>query len=350
MKPPIPPYVTGSDTSKAAAEGIAPVAYTLRERVLNFIVSRGRYGATREEVSHMLAMKHQTSSARCNELVAAGSLVELNMTRATSDGRAQSHILMSANIWKQDDPLVPPRGNAKLSAELTRLKMDAESDKARSYNEGRQDEANRAAGEISDLKTQLAKLERDMKEDSLFRAPRLLERAEKAERELGEMRKAYEEEAARAVRSEAELKKAWEVSGAAPARGLADLELHEVVGDLKRDQEELIRAREAMSTLGVEEGHLPPLIGSIVGQLYAVRQIVNPEMVLTGVTRNPTGTTYNYTNGNDARRTLAVKTPTVFEAKGRRASTRAEEERGGGRRAAGCVAAAWPADLAGSHD
>lgn len=63
--------ITGSDTSKAASEGIAPVAYSLRERIRNFIVSRGRYGATREEASRILVMKHQTCSARCNELIAA---------------------------------------------------------------------------------------------------------------------------------------------------------------------------------------------------------------------------------------------------------------------------------------
>lgn len=92
-----------------------------------------------------------------------------------------------------------------------------------------------------------------------------------------------------------QLKSAWSASGAAAARGLGGLTLCEVIADIKKDQKELIEARKAMSPIGVAEGHLPGLVGSIVGQLHAIRQVVNPEMKLMEVIKTAVGKTFKYT-------------------------------------------------------
>jgi hypothetical protein len=62
------PYAKGSQTSKAAAERAEPHAKGDAERVLAFIRSRGKYGATCDECELTLSLRHQTASARINGL------------------------------------------------------------------------------------------------------------------------------------------------------------------------------------------------------------------------------------------------------------------------------------------
>lgn len=79
------PYVRRSDTSKAAAQEIAPVADSLRQRVLRAIQTRG--DATCDEIEVTLGMRHQTASARLRELVLGGFIEDTGTRRKTRSGR-----------------------------------------------------------------------------------------------------------------------------------------------------------------------------------------------------------------------------------------------------------------------
>jgi hypothetical protein len=82
----VPPYVPDRATSKAAAESIAPSAHAIRSKVLAFVKSRGRNGATCDEVEASLDLRHQTASARIRELYLHREIAE-GGKRATRSGR-----------------------------------------------------------------------------------------------------------------------------------------------------------------------------------------------------------------------------------------------------------------------
>jgi len=90
---PYPGYVTGSDTSEAAAESIKGFAGSLRYRILQYILSRGQEGATDDEIERFFGMRHQTVSARRRELVQQGHIETSELRRRTSSGR-------TATVWK----------------------------------------------------------------------------------------------------------------------------------------------------------------------------------------------------------------------------------------------------------
>lgn len=81
------PFVPGSDTSREAAESIAPVSSAIRVRIYEWIRARGRRGATCDEVEEALGLRHQTASARVRELVRSGALVDSGQRRRTRSGR-----------------------------------------------------------------------------------------------------------------------------------------------------------------------------------------------------------------------------------------------------------------------
>lgn len=88
-----------ADTSIAAAESIKPVAKTLRERVFDYIQSRGIHGATIDETVAALGLKIQTVCGRFNELAGGPyrvgdevrhypvRIVQTGETRQTESGR-----------------------------------------------------------------------------------------------------------------------------------------------------------------------------------------------------------------------------------------------------------------------
>lgn len=82
-----PPYERGSDTSRAAAASMARISPALRARVEAFLVSRGRFGATDNEIEIALGMRHQTASARRRELVQLGHARDSLARRHTDSGR-----------------------------------------------------------------------------------------------------------------------------------------------------------------------------------------------------------------------------------------------------------------------
>lgn len=81
----------GTETSAQAALSMEKAAPAIRERVLDFITARGMNGATADEVEAALCGRHQTISARVNELARAMAIVPLG-NRKTRSGR-------SAIVW-----------------------------------------------------------------------------------------------------------------------------------------------------------------------------------------------------------------------------------------------------------
>jgi hypothetical protein len=80
-----------TDTSRAAAESMAPHAGALRERVFAFV--NWEHGATCDEIEHSLKLAHQTASARLWELKRAQRIVDSGRRRPTTSGR-------QAIVWR----------------------------------------------------------------------------------------------------------------------------------------------------------------------------------------------------------------------------------------------------------
>ncbi len=76
----------GTDTSFAAAQSKVSSAEIDRERVFNYVVSRGEQGATCDEAEVALGMSHQSCSPRFNEL-AKNNLEVTELRRPTRSGR-----------------------------------------------------------------------------------------------------------------------------------------------------------------------------------------------------------------------------------------------------------------------
>lgn len=85
--PDSPGFARGSDTSEMAAASMVPSADSIRERVRNYIASRGLDGATCDEVQYALDMLHQTASARVTELRLRGDIIKSGEKRRTKAGR-----------------------------------------------------------------------------------------------------------------------------------------------------------------------------------------------------------------------------------------------------------------------
>lgn len=81
------PHCTGSDTSRAAAESMRGHAADVRWRVLAHIRAQGEAGSTCEESEIALGLKHQTASARVNELHSGGFIVDSGLRRLTTSKR-----------------------------------------------------------------------------------------------------------------------------------------------------------------------------------------------------------------------------------------------------------------------
>lgn len=96
-----PGFVAGSETSKEAAESVAPHLGKLQGRVMAFVAARGAVGATDWELEHYLGLCHQSASARRRELVLKGLIGKSGRTRATGSGR-------KANVWVPRQHAVEP--------------------------------------------------------------------------------------------------------------------------------------------------------------------------------------------------------------------------------------------------
>jgi hypothetical protein len=91
--------VSVAETRREAFESIDPSH--LRTKVLDSIRASGRAGRTCDEVEEMLAMSHQTASARVNELAKLALIVDSGRKRKTRSGRG-------ATVWVVVMPPSPP--------------------------------------------------------------------------------------------------------------------------------------------------------------------------------------------------------------------------------------------------
>ncbi len=83
-------------TSVQAALTHLPKSGTARRKVLDYIVSRGTYGATDDEIAKGLDMNPSTVRPRRLELQEVGLIVENGLTRKTRWGN-------DAKIWVDTD-------------------------------------------------------------------------------------------------------------------------------------------------------------------------------------------------------------------------------------------------------
>jgi hypothetical protein len=81
------PYISHSETSRAAADSIEPEAGTLRYAVLAYIRRAGEAGATDEEVQTGVPMRANTQRPRRRELELGGLVRDSGTTRLVRSGR-----------------------------------------------------------------------------------------------------------------------------------------------------------------------------------------------------------------------------------------------------------------------
>jgi len=81
-----PPYQAHSDTSREAAERVAPLAHTMRGQVLAYLRRCGADGATDEEMQIRMPIPANTQRPRRIELVAEGFVKASGKTRTTRSG------------------------------------------------------------------------------------------------------------------------------------------------------------------------------------------------------------------------------------------------------------------------
>jgi hypothetical protein len=94
------PYQQEHVTSFDAAMSIAPVAKSLRQRVLDYIVECGADGATDDEVQVATGLDSHTEVPRRIDLYRNGDVVDSGRTRLTRRGRA-------AVVWIAREFVVP---------------------------------------------------------------------------------------------------------------------------------------------------------------------------------------------------------------------------------------------------
>ena len=88
------PAVSGApETQLAAAISVYPTSGSMRRRVLDIIIASGARGMTDDELEAFLRARHQSVSARRNELARLGWIADSGDRRPTSSGR-------EAAVWK----------------------------------------------------------------------------------------------------------------------------------------------------------------------------------------------------------------------------------------------------------
>jgi hypothetical protein len=81
------PYQSHSDTSREAADGIAPSANRLRAAVFEYLRSRGADGATDEEGIRDTGISPSTYRPRRIECQQVGRVIDSGRKRKTASGR-----------------------------------------------------------------------------------------------------------------------------------------------------------------------------------------------------------------------------------------------------------------------
>ena len=103
------PYAKGSETSRAAAVSMLGIAPGQRKRVKAFILGKGVYGATADEVQVEVGLSHQNGSARVSELAKDNEIHDSGRKRPTRTGRpAVVYIVRMKPAIPPLPPGVPP--------------------------------------------------------------------------------------------------------------------------------------------------------------------------------------------------------------------------------------------------
>lgn len=126
--------VAASDTSRAAAEAVAPSARSLRDLVERTIKAQGTHGATDDELLALTGLAPNTARPRRNELVDAGKVRGSGKHRATRSG-------CQAAVWVWVAPADRDAALGEVKAEKARKRMVADLIKAaRKLNTGQCEE------------------------------------------------------------------------------------------------------------------------------------------------------------------------------------------------------------------
>lgn len=94
------PHVSGSQTSKRAAERNTPRSGTQRHQLLTYLVTQGTHGATREQAADALGMSHNSARPRLGELLEDGYLTVTNRTRKTTLGE-DAEVLAATDLGRE---------------------------------------------------------------------------------------------------------------------------------------------------------------------------------------------------------------------------------------------------------
>jgi hypothetical protein len=93
------PY-SNPTTSKNAAQSVAPKTPNMRARVLRYIHRMTPHGVTDEQLETVLGMLHQTLSARRNELLHVGLIVDSGQ-RATNRTGSEAILWVTTSLVTQ---------------------------------------------------------------------------------------------------------------------------------------------------------------------------------------------------------------------------------------------------------
>ena len=80
------PYQQGSDTSRAAAESQTAKAPAKIDMIYRYLLSRGEFGATDDEIRIALGLLASTAGARRRDLEMMGGCVKSKIRRTTTNG------------------------------------------------------------------------------------------------------------------------------------------------------------------------------------------------------------------------------------------------------------------------
>lgn len=100
------PYAPNSPTSRAAAASVeGEHVRTQMQRVYDYIVSRGEYGATRQEIADALGLLWQSCGARVRRLVQKGVIGSNGDTRKSRASDRDAEVLLAERYvtrWQAD--------------------------------------------------------------------------------------------------------------------------------------------------------------------------------------------------------------------------------------------------------
>lgn len=122
------PPANSTATSRAAATSMRLSASSLRSKVLELIKSRGEHGATCDECEAELDLRHQTCSARLNELEHKFNAISKVGFRPTRSGRDASVYVAKGADFKdvaerisKSETMVSPPENERQARPLSKL-------------------------------------------------------------------------------------------------------------------------------------------------------------------------------------------------------------------------------------